>query len=96
MFQLLSFMLDFRLSVDEAVHQPRLDASGEPVLDVDEDLGDEVIDALAERHSVRVRPNNVYPSLFACPNVVARDEAQEMNYGGAFVRSPWARAAAAE
>ena len=95
-FQLLSFMLDFRLGVEDAVHQPRLDASGEPVLEVDEDLGEEVIGALAERHSVRVRPNSVYPSLFACPNVVARDEAQEMNYGGAFVRSPWARAAAGE
>lgn len=91
-FQLLSFMLDFRLSVEEAVHQPRLDASGEPVLDVDEDLGEEVIGALAGKHSVRVSPNSVYPSLFACPNVVARDEARGINFGGAFVMSPWARA----
>ena len=95
-FQLLSFMLDFRLSVEEAVHQPRLDASGEAALDVDEALGDEVIAALAERHSVHVRPNSVYPSLFACPNVVARDEARGINYGGAFVKSPWASAAAGE
>ena len=95
-FQLLSFMLDFRMSVEDAVHQPRLDSSGEPVLDVDEDLGEEVIDALAGRHSVRVRPNSVYPSLFACPNVVARDETRAVNYGGAFVKSPWASAAAGE
>ena len=95
-FQLLSFMLDFRLSVDEAVHQPRIDASGEPVLDVDAELGEEVIGALAGKHSVRVSPNSVYPSLFACPNVVARDEARRLNYGGAFVNSPWASAAAGE
>ena len=95
-FQLLSFMLDFRSSVDDAVHQPRLDSSGEPVLDVDEGLGEEVIGALAERHAVRVRPNSVYPSHFACPNVVARDEVRGINYGGAFVNSPWASAAAGE
>ena len=95
-FQLLSFMLDFRLSVEDAVHQPRLDASGEPVLDVDEALGKEVIGALAGKHSVRVTPNSVYPSLFACPNVVARDEGRGVNYGGAFVKSPWASAAAGE
>ena len=94
--QLLSFMLDYRLSVDDAVHQPRLDASGEPVLDVDEGLGEAVIDALAARHSVRVRYDSVYPAQFACPNVVARDEARGINYGGAFVKSPWAAAAAGE
>ena len=95
-FQLVSFMLDFRLGVEAAVHQPRIDASGEPVLDVDQDLGGEVIGALAEKHSVRVRQNTVYPSLFACPNVVGRDEAQGINYGGAFVKSPWAAAAVGE
>ena len=95
-FQLLSFMLDFRMSVEEAVHQPRLDASGEPVLDVDADLGGDVIAALSGSHSVRVRQNTVYPSHFACPNVVARDEARGVNYGGAFVRSPWAAALAGE
>ena len=94
--QILSFLLDSRLSVDEAVHQPRLDASGEPVLDVDVRLGGEVIDALAAAHSVRVRRNSVYPALFACPNVAARDEARGVNYGGAFVASPWAAAAAGE
>ena len=95
-FQLLSFMLDFRMSVEEAVHHPRLDASGEPVLDVDGDLGEAVIGALAGKHALRVRRNTVYPSFFACPNVVARDEARGVNYGSAFVKSPWASAAAQE
>ncbi len=95
-FQLLSFMLDFRMSVEDAVHQPRLDASGEPVLDVDEAVGGDVIGALAGEHPVCVRRNTVYPSLFACPNVVARDEARGINYGGAFVTSPWAAALAGE
>ena len=89
-------MLDFRLSVEDAVHQPRLDASGEPVLDVDEALGEEVIGALTRKHSVCVRRNTVYPSLFACPNVVARDEGRGVNHGGAFVMSPWAAAVAGE
>ena len=53
-FQLLSFMLDFRMSVEEAVHHPRLDASGEPVLDVDEGLGEAVIAALGAEHAVRI------------------------------------------
>jgi len=95
-FQLLSFMLDFRMSVEEAVHHPRLDASGEPVLDVDEGLGEAVIAALGAEHAVRIRPNTVYPSYFACPNVVARDVAGKRNFGGAFVTSPWAAALAGE
>ena len=63
------------------------------MLDVDGDLGEEVIAALAARHSVRVRHNGV-SSYFACPNVVARDGARGINYGGAFVISPWAAAIA--
>ena len=95
-FQLLSFMLDFRMDVEDAVHQPRIDASGEPALDIDAGLGEAVIDALAAEHAVRVRGNAVYPSWFACPNVVARDAARGVNRGGAFVMSPWASAAAGE
>jgi len=55
-----------------------------------------VIGALAGKYSVCVRRNTVYPSLFACPNVVARDEVRGVNYGGAFVMSPWAAAVEGE
>ena len=95
-FQLLSFILDFRFAVDEALHQPRLDASGEPVLDVDRRLGAEVIDALAGRYPVRIRHDGVYPAYFACPNVAARDASRGANFGAAFVKSPWSAAAAGE
>ncbi len=43
-----------------------------------------------------VRPQNgVYPALFACPNLVLRDENRGLNVGGAFVMSPWSKAVAA-
>ena len=40
--------------------------------------------------------NGVYPALFACPNLVVRDENRGLNVGAAFVMSPWSKALAAD
>jgi len=94
--QLISFMADFGMSVEDACHQPRLDVSGTPLVTVDARLPVEVSDALAEHHEVVRAQNGVYPALFACPNLVARDLNRGINSGGAFVMSPWSKAVAAE
>jgi gamma-glutamyltranspeptidase/glutathione hydrolase len=94
--QLISFMVDFGMSVDDACHQPRLDVSGTPVVTVDARLPAEISERLAERHTVARAWNGVYPALFACPNLVACDENRGVNAGGAFVMSPWSRAVAAD
>ena len=54
----------------------------------------DVSDTLAERHRVARAQNGVYPALFACPNLVLRDENRGLNVGGAFVMSPWSKAVA--
>ena len=93
--QLISFLVDFGMSVDDACHQPRLDVSGTPLVTVDARLPTAISDHLAERHQVIRAQHGVYPALFACPNLVARDESRGMNVGGAFVMSPWSKAVAA-
>ena len=93
--QLLSFLVDFGLDVDAAAHQPRIDASGESTVLVDDRLGDEVRHAIAADCAITVAKHGVYPALFACPSVVARDESTGTNHGAAFVMSPWAKASIA-
>jgi gamma-glutamyltranspeptidase/glutathione hydrolase len=88
--QMLSFLVDYRMSVDAAVHQPRIDVSGTPWVTCFQSLDADIVEHLATRHRVRREPNAVYPALYACPNVVARDERAGVSEGGAFIMSPWA------
>ena len=92
--QILSFLVDYGMDVDAAVHQPRIDVSGRPWVTCFESLPDAVTGHLASRHRVMREPNAVYPALYACPNVVARDEAAKLSHGGAFIMSPWAKVVA--
>ncbi len=92
--QILSFLVDYRMSVEQAVHTPRIDVSGTPWVTAFESLDEAVVARLAERHRVYREPNAVYPVLYACPNVVARDPARGESSGGAFIMSPWAGVAA--
>ncbi len=93
--QLISFLVDFGMSVEDACHHPRLDVSGTPLVSVDTRLPAAIVDHLAERHQVMRAQHGVYPALFACPNLAARDESRGTNFGGAFVMSPWSKAVAA-
>ncbi len=93
--QILSFLVDYRMSVHDAVHHPRIDVSGTPWVTCFESLAPAVVAHLATRHRVQREPNGVYPALYACPNVVARDSAAAQSHGGAFIMSPWAAVAAA-
>ncbi len=91
-FQLVSFLSDYRMSVDEAIHQPRLDVSGTEIVTLDAALPPDVVEAVSSAHQTRTMPNGVYPNLFACPSVVGHDPALKQNMGGAFVVSPRASA----
>jgi len=92
--QMLSFLVDYRMSVHEAVHQPRIDVSGSPQVLCFDTLDRSVVERIAAAHPVLREPNAVYPVLYACPNVVARDRAAGASHGGAFIMSPWAAVAA--
>jgi gamma-glutamyltranspeptidase/glutathione hydrolase len=93
-FQLVSFLVDYRMDMDAAFHHPRLDVSGTEVVTIDERMSADVIASLAARFDVDVGPNGVYPALFACPNAVGHDTGSGRNVGAAFVLSPSAAVSA--
>ena len=94
-FQLISFLLDFGMSIDDAVHAPRIDVSGNEDVGVMDHMDPAIIAAVEQRYpTAKVRPNGVSPILFALPQIVAR-HADGTFSGGAFVPSPHAKVAAA-
>ncbi|MBM3489037.1 MAG: gamma-glutamyltransferase [Alphaproteobacteria bacterium] len=92
--QLVSFLTDYRLGLDVAIHTPRIDASGGETVAFDTALPADIQAALAARFATDGRPHGVYPISYACPNAVTwlRSGRQE---GAAYVASPWAYVAAA-
>ncbi len=92
--QLVSFLVDFDLGLEDAFHAPRIDASGGEGVCVDPRFVPEVAAALGERYPVEVWPNAVYPAMYACPNG-AGALGGGARVGAAYVMSPWALAAPA-
>jgi gamma-glutamyltranspeptidase/glutathione hydrolase len=93
-FQLASFMIDHGLSLEDAFHQPRIDASGGDFVGVDPRLPEKVQQALAAKFPVNLTELVVYPTNFACPSSVMRDPATGENAGISDVMSPWSGAMA--
>ncbi len=91
--QLVSFLVDYRMPLEAALQQPRLDASGAGIT-LDSRLSDAVARALPPGFAARAGELGVYPVLFASPNAVARDHATARNAGMADIASPWSGAAA--
>jgi gamma-glutamyltranspeptidase/glutathione hydrolase len=89
--QLISFLVDYRRTLDEAFHLPRIDASEEDLVVGDELLAAEVHSALAAQFDyVRMRRQTL-PYKFACPSGVLREG--RTNWGATEIGSPWADAA---
>ena len=95
-FQLSSFLVDFKMPLDDAVHSPRVDFSGSVTVTANNRLSAETLERLGSRFEVQVVQDSVYPNYFACPNVVGRDTGTGLNLGAAFVNSPWAKATPAD
>ena len=88
--QLTSFVLDFGMSVDEAVHHPRVDVSGNENVWVMDHFDPEIQAALTTRYdTARIRPNKVGGNQFAVPQIVSRSADGSFS-GGCFVPSPHA------
>jgi gamma-glutamyltranspeptidase/glutathione hydrolase len=91
--QLLSFIADYRMTLDEAFHMPRIDASEGALVIGDELLPGAVHEALAaEFEYVRMRRQTL-PFKFACPSGVLRSGSA--NFGATEIASPWADAVVA-
>src|SRR5262245_24664162 len=92
--QVLSLLVDYGMTLEEAFHQPRLDVSGEGRAILDERLPAEVERAVAALMPVLREPTSVYPVQFACPSAVLRDPATGLHHGMGEIASPWAGAIA--
>ena len=92
--QLVSFLVDFGLGLEDALHAPRIDASGGEFISVDPRFPPKVASALRERYPVEVWPNAVFPAMYACPNAAGALRGGG-RVGAAYVMSPWALAAPA-
>ena len=94
-FQLVSFLVDHAMSMEDAMHAPRIDVSGGELVTADRALPPGVIDALTRNHEVTVAQHGVYPSFYASPNLAGYEAASGVAIGAACVGSPWACAVGA-
>ena len=94
-FQLVSFLVDYGMSVDEAVHAARIDVSGTDLVTIMAHMGADIAAELQQRFaSTRVAGNGVAGFPFALPQLVLR-RADGLIEGGCFVPSPNAKVAVA-
>src|SRR6266568_3737671 len=92
--QIASFLIDHGMSLEDAFHQPRIDASGGERVGVDPRLAQEVKSALSEKFAVHPAELAVYPANFACPSAVLEELRTGERFGMCDVMSPWSGAAA--
>jgi len=90
--QLISFLLDSGMTLDEAIHHPRIDVSGGEIVVADRKLPEAAQQALAEKFSLHPTDRVAFPLPFACPSLVQREDG--VNHGGSEISSPWADAVA--
>lgn len=87
--QLMTFVTDFGMTLDEAAHQPRIDVSDPGYLSVDRRLPRDIIDALCDDGPVEVVEHGVIPINFGCPNAIMSNS-DGLRTGISDVMSPWA------
>lgn len=93
-YQISSFLIDHEMTLADAFHQPRIDASGGDTVGVDPRHPDTVQSALAGKFLVQPSELLVYPTNFACPSAVLRDPESGEHFGISDVMSPWSAAVA--
>ena len=91
--QMLAFVTDFGMQLEEAAHYPRINVSDPEFLSADRRLAPEVIDALAADGPIEVVEHGVMPINFACPNGIVSD-IDGFRVGISDAASPWSAALA--
>ena len=71
--QLAAFMLDYGMSLENALNTPRIDAGYEDYIRVDPEIGHRAIAELSKEFKVEIAQNLVFPKLYACPSGVYRN-----------------------
>ena len=90
--QMLSFVMDYGMDLDAAIHQPRIDASEGAIVIGDVRLPAPVREALRARFDYEEARMQTLPMKFACPSVVLRDG--DTNSGATEPFQPWGDAVA--
>jgi gamma-glutamyltranspeptidase/glutathione hydrolase len=88
--QILSYMVDRGLSLEDAFHAPRIDAST-PTIRINAKADPAVAATVGTRYPVEIVEDTLYPVNFAIPSAVMR--AGTENLGMAHPTSPWAAVA---
>ncbi len=91
--QILSYVFDFGMSLEEAFLEPRLDASTETIR-ISSRADAAVPARVAEAFPVEVVDDTIYPTRFSLPSAVRHDPSTGLNTGMAHHNSPWAAAVA--
>jgi len=91
--QVMSFIADFGMTVEQAGHQPRIDVSDAQNVSADVRLPADVLAALTADGPTEAVEHGVMPINFACPNVILRDAAGSVS-GISDAASPWSSAVA--
>ncbi len=93
-FQLLSFLVDYKMDVNRAAHEPRLDISGTDLVTMMDSLNPAIADRLKTTFDeTRIRPNGVSPNFFALPQLLERSTSGQAS-GACFIPSPHAKVSA--
>jgi gamma-glutamyltranspeptidase/glutathione hydrolase len=90
--QLLSFVMDYGMDLDAAVHQPRIDASEGAVVIGDKRLPQAARETLGARFNYEEARIQTLPMKFACPSLVLREGGT--NSGAVEPFQPWSEAVA--
>jgi len=90
--QLVSFLIDHGLTLEDAFHRPRMDMSGGERVIADIALAADELRALKAAFPVSMARRGVYPDAFARPCGVLRSG--ELNMGCTEFAQPWADAVA--
>ena len=94
--QLTSMLVDYGMTLEQAWHTPRIDASGGDFVGIDPRIAAETRQALEREFRVQATELVVYPTNFACPSAVLRDWESGENFGVTDVMSPWSGAVSEE
>ena len=71
--QIVALMVDFGMTLEQAVNHPRIDASGRGPLRCDPALGHAVLERLGREHALEIAQRLTFPKLYACPTGVAAE-----------------------
>jgi gamma-glutamyltranspeptidase / glutathione hydrolase len=72
MMNLLSFMIDYGMDLETAMHAPRIDVSGPDLVVADRLLPQDVLEVLGEDHETVLAERGPYPNNFTTASAVRR------------------------